>query len=76
MIKKRKNGVILILIGIGILFVFSIYEDDRGYVEIEWDGYDITLPYIYPLVIGVILVLVGIGKVIFSFFPKEAKSKK
>ncbi len=75
MIKGRKIGVILILIGIGILFVLFQYDSSEVF-DIDWGPIYIPFTYFFPLVIGVILVLVGIGKVIFSFFPKEAKSKK
>jgi len=128
--KKRKTGILLILIGIGIplvLFFFQedgeiriknfllkeiernlsqseiraieekkelkknsmsdfekfmeergAYRDKNGWKKEKWiiRGTKYLIPYKYSIGIGIIPVLVGIGMVIFSFFPKEAKSKK
>jgi len=65
-IKKRKTGIILSLIGTGVLAAFlplSISaRDETG----------ITLLSIA----GITLILVGIGLVIFSFFPEDTNPKK
>ena len=58
MIRKRKVGVILILIGIGIAFLFSQLTDKDGDVYIDLGEYSyLEFPYGYPLSFGVIFVL-------------------
>lgn len=71
-IKRRKIGVILILIGIGIPLVFSQFLDRQKYVVIL----GLEFPFGYAFAIGIILFLIGAGIVIFSFFPKDANPKK
>ena len=69
--KKRKIGVILILVGIGIslvLYQLRNYEDNLVIID-----YDFEIPYKYALCTGIILILIGVGMITFSFFPKEEK---
>lgn len=71
-IKKRKTGIILILMGVGIPLVFSQFQDRQKDVVIM----GLEFPFGYVFAIGIILCLVGAGMVIFSFFPKDANPKK
>jgi len=71
-IKRRKTGIILILIGVGIPLALAPFVE-RGRVDFLDIGLDIE--YKYFLFIGIILFLLGTGKVIFSFFPKDANPK-
>ncbi len=141
MIKRRKIGILLVLIGIGIPLVLFFFQNRKGnivlmkpkykteYHEIILDPKDpedaleiiireyvsklpprepekphfeknekkmttderglvhdweskrikihegVKIHYKYPLVTGIILILVGVGIVIFSFFPKESKQE-
>ena len=65
-IKRRKAGIILSLIGVGVLAGFLPL-----FISV-WDEGVITLLSIA----GITLFLVGIGLVIFSFFPEDANPKK
>jgi hypothetical protein len=65
-IKRRKAGIILSLTGVGVLAAFlplSISARDETGITIL-------------SIAGVTLILVGIGMVIFSFFPEEKNPKK
>lgn len=65
-IKRRKGGIIISLIGIGVLAVFlplSISAKDEGGIT-------------FFAITGASLFLIGIGMVIFSFFPEDANRKK
>ncbi|MFW6132243.1 MAG: hypothetical protein ACOC5F_06585 [Candidatus Aminicenantaceae bacterium] len=56
----------------------NMTTDERGLVH-DWEPKEIMIHegvkihYKYPLVTGIILILVGVGIVIFSFFPRESK---
>ena len=65
-IKRRKAGIILSLIGVGVLTAFLPLSISAG------DETGITLLSIA----GITLFLVGIGMVIFSFVPEDANPKK
>lgn len=65
-IKRRKTGVVLSLIGVGVLAGFLPWSISAG------DESVITLLSIA----GITLFLVGIGMVIFSFFPDDVNPKK
>ena len=65
-IKRRKAGIILSLIGVGVLVGFLPLGKS------VWDEGVIMLLSIA----GITLFLVGIGLVIFSFFPDDANPKK
>ncbi len=65
-IKRRKTGVVLSLIGVGVLAVYLPFGTsiaDEGVITLF-------------SIAGITLFLVGIGMVIFSFFPDEANPKK
>ena len=65
-IKRRKAGIILSLIGVGVLAVYLPFGTsiaDEGVITLF-------------SIAGITLFLVGIGMVIFSFFPEEANPKK
>jgi hypothetical protein len=65
-IKRRKTGIVLSLIGVGVLAAFLPLSISAG------DETGITLLSIT----GITLFLVGIGMVIFSFFAEDANPKK
>lgn len=68
-IKRRKAGIILILIGVGIPMALVPFVSG-GWIDI------LAIQFQYPLSIGIILSLIGVGMVIFSFFPKDTNPKK
>ena len=90
MIKRRKRGVILILIGIGIILCTFMFSSGEQWVAgksqrvvfaesiIEIFGFE--FPQKYPLTIGMLIAFIGIGMISISFFPgettKEEKSEK
>ncbi len=79
MIKKRKQGLILILIGAAIIFVFFFFFSEKGhglysqnsedYVERHVEIGDLEFDFKLPLLVGGIIILVGAGMFAFSFFP-------
>ncbi len=65
-IKRRKTGVVLSLIGVGVLAVYLPFGTsiaDEGVITLF-------------SIAGITLFLVGMGLVIFSFFPDDANPKK
>lgn len=140
MTKKRKAGILLILVGVGISLVLFFFQDRYGDIKLigplfktkhyevildpkvpeeareiksakfleklhraqEGQQFDekymiktdekglvhvwerdrvetfggIEIPYRIFLAVGIILVLIGIGMVTFSFFPKKENSTK
>ena len=80
MIKKRKKGIVLILVGVGIiLFTFMFSSGKVAYgtnIESFVEIFGFEFPKKYPLAIGGIIALIGIGMIILSFFPDEDKPKK
>jgi len=65
-IKRRKGGIIMSLIGVGVLAVFlplSISAKDEGGI-------------MFFAITGAGLFLIGIGMVIFSFFSEDTNRKK
>ena len=79
MIKKRKQGLILSLIGAAIIFVFFFFFSEEGhglysqnsgdYVERHVEIGDLAFDFKLPLLVGGIIILVGAGMFAFSFFP-------
>lgn len=86
MIKKRKWGLVLILIGLGIIILFyAISTENELYTNLGRHGpistrlivyFDWEFSYSYPLFYGGIITLVGIGLLILSFFPGEDKKRR
>lgn len=80
--KKRKRGVILILIGAGIILLTYIFAFFAGstirYGYSSWrfmDFFGLEVPISYPLAAGAVVILFGVGMIILSFFPEEKKLK-
>ena len=81
--KKRKIGIVLILIGLAIILFFLIFsspehyfefrvgEEPSAYEEREVKFLGLEFPYKYPLVAGGIIALIGAGMIGLSFFPKK-----
>jgi len=80
--KKRKWGIILIIIGLGIILFFLFFSSIVGVYEFRSEGgvaYDerwvgilgLEFPYKYPLVAGGIVALIGVGMICYSFFPEK-----
>lgn len=86
MIKRRKRGVILILIGVGIILLTFMFSTVDGWFASKYQQSDsieslveifgFEFPKKYPLAIGGLIALIGIGMIILSFFPDEDKTKK
>lgn len=78
--KKRKRGLILILIGAGIIFFFFFFFSEKGHGAYNLDsgGYveryvelgDLEFDFKIPLLVGGIIILVGAGTFAFSFIPE------
>jgi hypothetical protein len=82
--KKRKWGIILIIIGLGIILFFLFFSSTQQYYEFrigEEGGVaseervvgilGLEFPYKYPLIVGGIVALIGVGMIGYSFFPKK-----
>ena len=82
--KKRKWGIILIIIGLGIILFFLFFSSTQQYVGFRVGEVGVTyyeeravgilgleFPYKYPLIAGGIVALIGVGMICYSFFPKK-----
>jgi uncharacterized membrane protein len=82
--KKRKWGIILIIIGLGIILFFLFFSSTQQYIEFRVGAeggvpYEeltvgilgLEFPYKYPLIAGGIAALIGVGMICYSFFPKK-----
>ncbi len=82
--KKRKWGIILISIGLGIILFFLIFSSTMQYMELSIEEgrgvageermveiLGLEFPYIYPLIVGGIVALIGVGMICYSFFQKK-----
>jgi len=82
--NKRKTSIILILIGIGIPLVLYFFQDE-GWIQLFsvekhlGDNVYRTIRFgfmhRYSIGVGIIIVLVGTGLFIFSFFPNTGQNK-
>lgn len=77
-LKKRKFGIILTLIGATIIwFCFAkvVKYPDGPELIFAWKIHFFGIPFDYQtsLCIGGIILFIGIGFTVFSFFPTEKK---